>query len=76
MIERFHRTVQDEHFRVMGRTRWYEGLAEIQADLETYLEKYNRRRPHPGIGTNGKTSSEVLVEGLDWKQKTGGNEAA
>ena len=75
-IERFHRTALDEHFRVMGRTKWYESLVEMQADLEAYLETYNRRRPHQGLGMNGKTPYEVFVEGLGWNQESGGDEAA
>lgn len=63
-IERFHRTLLDEHLRIMGRTKWYETLAEMQADLDQYLENYNQRRPHQGIGMDGRTPCEVFLEGL------------
>ena len=49
-IERFHRTLLDEHLRVKGRTTWYETVEEMQQDLEAYLETYNRKRPHRGHG--------------------------
>ena len=42
-IERFHRTLLDEHLRVKGRTTWYETVEEMQQDLEAYLETYNRK---------------------------------
>ena len=52
-IERFHRTLLDEHLRVKGRTTWYETLEEMQTDLEAYLETYNRKRPHRGRAMEG-----------------------
>jgi transposase InsO family protein len=39
-VERLHRTLLDEHFRVMGRKKFYEGLEEMQADLDAFLEAY------------------------------------
>lgn len=36
-VERMNRTLLDEHFRIKGREKWYEGLDEIQADLDEFL---------------------------------------
>jgi transposase InsO family protein len=33
-IERFHRTLLDEHLRIAGRTKWYETLEEMQGDCQ------------------------------------------
>jgi transposase InsO family protein len=63
-IERFHRTLLDEHLRTKGRTTWYETVGEMQEDLETYLEHYNRKRPHRGRGMNGRTPYEVFTKTL------------
>jgi transposase InsO family protein len=63
-IERFHRTLLDEHLRVMGRTKWYETLEEMQRDLDEYLVGYNTRRAHQGLGMDGRTPYEVFLEGL------------
>lgn len=30
-----HRTLLDEHFRFMGRTKFYESIDEMQVDLDT-----------------------------------------
>ena len=49
-IERFHRTLLDEHLRAKGRTTWYESVEEMQTDLDAYLETHNRNRPHRGRG--------------------------
>ena len=53
-IERFHRTLLDEHLRVKGRTTWHETVDEMQSDLDAYLELYNTKRPHRGRGMQVK----------------------
>ena len=63
-IERFHRTLLDEHLRVKGRTTWYEALDEMQADLDAYLEAYNTKRPHRGRKMNGRTPFTVFQAGI------------
>lgn len=63
-IERFHRTLLDEHLRVKGRTTWYESLTEMQKDLDEYLVIYNTKRAHQGRGMNGKTPLKAFVSGL------------
>ena len=63
-IERFHRTLLDEHLRVKGRTTWYEALDEMQAALEEYLELYNTKRPHRGRKMNGRTPFAFFQAGI------------
>lgn len=63
-IERLHRTLLDEHFRIQGRTKWYEGLDEMQADLDKYLEQYNQKRPHQGRNMRGQTPYAVFLKGV------------
>ena len=63
-VERLHRTLLDEHFRIMGRTKFYESIDEMQADLETYLIAYNTERPHQGRNMNGRTPATLFLEGL------------
>ena len=36
-VERLHRTLLDEHFRLKGREKFYESVKEMQADLDAYL---------------------------------------
>ena len=45
-VERLHKTLLDEHFRVQGRMKWYESVEEMQKDLDVYLHTYNHKRPH------------------------------
>lgn len=68
-IERFHRTLLDEHFRVVGRSKWYETVEEMQQDLDVYLETYNRKRPHRGRAMEGRTPYAVFKAGLKEAKK-------
>lgn len=63
-IERLHRTLLDEHFRIAGRTKWYETIEEMQKDLDAYLVHYNTKRPHQGRMMNGRIPAEMFVKGL------------
>lgn len=74
-VERLHRTLLDEHFRVMGRKKFYESVDEMQADLETYLKYYNEKRPHQGRMMNGRTPSAAFEAGLK-KNKTSNHSRA
>jgi transposase InsO family protein len=68
-VERLHRTLLDEHFRVMGRKKFYETLDEMQADLDAYLKDYNHTRPHQGRGMKGRTPNQAFREGLPKEPK-------
>jgi transposase InsO family protein len=63
-VERLHRTLLDEHCRVMGRKKFYESTDEMQKDLDAYLVTYNTKRPHQGRNMNGRTPATVFVAGL------------
>ncbi len=68
-VERLHRTLLDEHFRIMGRKKFYDSIEDMQNDLDAYLITYNTQRPHQGRSMNGKTPAEVFVRCLP-KPKT------
>lgn len=70
-VERLHRTLLDEHFRIMGRKKWYESVEEMQKDLDTYLNQYNRERPHQGRNMNGRTPYKAFTEGLPKTENEG-----
>ncbi len=69
IVERFHRTLLDEHFRVEGRKTWFETIAEMQVVLDDYLVGYNQRRPHQGRGMKGRTPARAFRDGLPRKAK-------
>jgi transposase InsO family protein len=67
-IERFHRTLLDEHLRVAGRTTWYETVEQMQDDVDAWMETYNRERPHQGRGMDGRTPYQAFLDGGDWEE--------
>ena len=64
IVERLHRTLLDELFRVEGRKTWFETIAEMQAVLDEYLIGYNTKRPHQGRGMNGRIPATAFAQGL------------
>jgi transposase InsO family protein len=64
IVERFHRTLLDEHFRVEGRKTWFETIEEMQTVLDDYLLGYNTRRPHQGRGMQGRTPLQAFRDGI------------
>lgn len=64
MVERMHRTLLDENFRVKGRTKWYEINAEMQADLDDFLAEYSKKRTLQGRYMNGRAQAAVFRVGL------------
>lgn len=70
-VERLHRTLLDEHFRVMGRKKWYESIEEMQKDLEEYLKHYNEKRSHQGRNMKGRTPLKAFLDCLPKQKKEG-----
>lgn len=64
ILESFHRTLLDEHFRVEGHRTWIVTIVEMQAVVNDYPEGYNSLRPHQGYGLNGGTPIRAFTEGL------------
>jgi transposase InsO family protein len=69
-VERLHRTLLDEHFRVKGRTTWYESVDAMQTDLDAYLVEYNTQRPHQGRGMDGRIPLAAFKAGIPKRKKT------
>jgi len=64
IVERFHRTVLNEFYRVAFRRKIYRGLEEMQSDLDAWLREYNEVRPHQGRWCYGKTPLKTFVDAL------------
>ncbi len=69
-VERFHRTVLDEFFRVAFRTRFYESIEPLQADLDAWLVHDNTERPHLGYRNHGKRPLDTVTEYLTLREKS------
>lgn len=69
IVERLHRTLLDEHFRINGRQKWYESVEEMQKDLDHYLIHYNQERSHQGRLMNGLVPLKTFIDGLTKTEK-------
>ena len=55
-VERFHRTLLDEHFRYRGaQESGMSRLTNIQKDLDGFLVEHNEKHPRQGRNVNGMT---------------------
>ena len=61
IVERFHKTVLDEFYRVVFR-KIYGSIAELQADLDTWIQSYNEERAHQGRWCFGKTPMQTFLD--------------
>ena len=75
-VERFHRTLLDEHLRIQGREKFYETLDAMQKDLDDYLVRYNTQRTHQGLNMKGRTPAQAFRDGLPKDSKGDSKKAA
>ncbi len=59
-VERFHRTILDEFFRVELRKRPFETLDDLEQALQEWICYYNVERSHQGYRNLGKTPYETV----------------
>ncbi len=64
IVERFHKTVLDEFYRVAFRKKVYRTIEELQADLDAWIKGYNEERPHQGRWCYGKTPMQTFLDDL------------
>ena len=62
IVERFHKTVLDEFYRVAFRKRIYGSIEELQVDLDAWVRSYNEDRPHQGRWCFGKTPMQTFLD--------------
>ncbi len=62
IVERFHKTVLDEFYRVAFRKRIYGSISELQGDLDAWIRSYNEERPHQGRWCFGKTPMQTFLD--------------
>jgi len=67
--EKLNQTIQDEFYAVAFRKTLYTSMAQIQADLDAFMDKYNRDRTNQGRHCRGRTPAETFTEGLALYEK-------
>jgi transposase InsO family protein len=60
IVERFHETVLHECYRPAFHRRRFDRLADLDAVLRDFLQRYNRRRRNHGDYMNSRTPLQVL----------------
>lgn len=61
ICERFHKTIQDEFYSIIFRKKVFTSLEELQAELDEWIEWYNKERTHSGRYCYGKTPWETYL---------------
>lgn len=59
IVERFHKTMLNEFYRITFRKKIYTNLADLQGDLDGWLREYNEERVHQGRWCYGRTPANV-----------------
>lgn len=65
IVERLHKTMLNEFYRIAFRKRIYNSIDELQADLDAWLDQYNNAREHQGRWCYGKTPMRTFLDSLN-----------
>ncbi len=69
IVERFHKTVLNEFYRVAFRKKLYASIGELQEDLDQWVRNYNEERPHQGRWCFGKTPMQTFLDAIPLAQE-------
>jgi transposase InsO family protein len=64
-VERFHKTVLNEFFRVQLRKKIYDQLEDLEIDLQEWLVNYNVARSHMGYRNLKRTPYQTVLMYLE-----------
>lgn len=67
--ERLNQTIQNGFYKVAFSKKVYTTLAEIQADLDEFMENYNSERTNQGKYCQGRTPMKTFDDGRTLYQK-------
>ena len=62
IVERLHKTMLDEFYRVAFRKAVYQTIHALQVDLDAWLTEYNFTRNHQGRYCFGKTPMQTFLD--------------
>jgi transposase InsO family protein len=65
IVERLHKTMLNEFYRIAFRKKIYDSIEALQADLDAWLDQYNHQREHQGRWCYGKTPMGTFLDSLD-----------
>lgn len=61
IVERLHKTMLDEFYRVAFRKKIYATIEDLQADLDAWIAEYNEVRTHQGRYCFGNTPMQTFL---------------
>ena len=64
IVERFHKTILNEFYRVAFRKKLYQSVEDLQDDLDQWMIAYNEVRPHQGRWCYGKTPMQTFIDAI------------
>jgi transposase InsO family protein len=64
IVERLHKTMLNEFYRVAFRKKIYTSIEALQADLDAWLDHYNNQREHQGRWCYGKTPMQTFLDSV------------
>ena len=64
IVERFHKTMLDEFYRIAFRKKIYATIEDLQADLDLWMREFNEARPHQGKWCFGKTPLQTFLDAI------------
>ena len=62
IVERFHKTMLNEFYRLTFRKKIYTTLTDLQSDLDGWLREYNEERVHQGRWCYGRTPLQTFLD--------------
>ncbi len=64
IVERFHKTMLDEFYRIAFRKKLSGTIEGLEADLDLWRREFNQARPHKGKWCFGKTPMQTFLDAL------------
>ncbi len=64
IVERFHKTILNEFYRIAFRKKIYASIEELQADVDEWIREYNVERTHQGRWCYGKTPMQTFLDSI------------
>jgi transposase InsO family protein len=64
IVERLHKTMLNEFYRIAFRKKLYASIKELQDDLDEWIRSYNEERPHQGRWCFGKTPMQTFLDAI------------
>ncbi|HVP98782.1 MAG TPA: integrase core domain-containing protein, partial [Roseiarcus sp.] len=70
VVERFHKTMLDEFYRIAFRKKIYAAIDDLQADLDLLrMREFNEARPHQGKRRFGKAPLQTFLDAPPNREK-------